>query len=156
MLRDLLEPLFGQFQYEVRRIPLPRRWVNKPWALLRASPIHTVYQLLRLGGDLIEVHSQPAVVDGHRVAFDVLQDDIVGLISLVLDYLMPGSLLEDIHAVGPTLTGVVFRQVFDEASYQTAEVRRIRVEFLSASTAAVLLPTASLASNDLQALSPLN
>src|SRR5215212_11527968 len=114
MLRDLLEPLFGQFQYEVRRIILPRRWVSKLWTLLRASPLHTVHQLLRLGGDLIEVHSQPAVVDGHCVAFDVLQDDIVGLISLVLDYLMPGSLLEDIHAVGPTWTGVVFWQVFDE------------------------------------------
>jgi hypothetical protein len=43
---------------------------------------------------------------------------------------------------------------FDEASFQRAEVRRIRVLFLSASTAGVLLPTASLASNDLQALSP--
>ena len=118
--------------------------MNKPWALLRASPLHTVHQLLRLGGDLIEVHSQPAVVDGHRVAFDVLQDDIVGLISLVLDYLMPGSLLEDIHAVGPTWTGVVFRQVFDEGHvklYAFDSPYRDRLRFTGFEVGMVLEPS---------------
>jgi hypothetical protein len=42
--KRLLAPLFRQFPGEVRRIPLPRRWVNKallvflliPWSCVRA------------------------------------------------------------------------------------------------------------------------
>src|SRR5215212_10503562 len=69
--------------YELPRIHLLGTSVNRPWALLRASPLHAFHHLLRLRCDLIEVGSQPAVVDGHRFAFDVLQDGEANLISLV-------------------------------------------------------------------------
>ena len=64
------------------RTHLLRASVNRPKELLRASPLHAVYHLLRLGRDLLEIGSQTAIVDGHRLAFHLLQDDRVDPLPL--------------------------------------------------------------------------
>src|SRR5829696_3411898 len=62
-------------QRELRRIPLPRTWVNSPLAFLRTCPLHAVHHLLGLGQELVEIASQAAEADSHRLTLHVLQDD---------------------------------------------------------------------------------
>jgi hypothetical protein len=57
------------------------RGINE--VVLGACPLYTAHQLLRLGLDLIEIGRESTVVEVHRFAFHILQDDSVVLISLV-------------------------------------------------------------------------
>jgi hypothetical protein len=60
---------------ELRRITLPRTWVNSPLILLRAAPLHAVHHLLGFGRELIELVCCTSKPNRHRLAFDVLQDE---------------------------------------------------------------------------------
>src|SRR3712207_3883427 len=66
---------------ELPRIHLPGSRVNRPWALLRASPFHGVDHLLRLKRELIELGSRTNEAKGHRLSLQVLQDEQAHLIS---------------------------------------------------------------------------
>jgi hypothetical protein len=60
---------------ELRRITLPRTWVNSPLALLGAAPLHAVHHLLGPERELIERLGRPGKPNHHRIAFHVLQDE---------------------------------------------------------------------------------
>jgi hypothetical protein len=66
---------------EVRRILIPRNRVNRLWALLRASPLHGVDHLLRLGRKLFELGSRTKEANPNRLTPYVLQDDDAHLVS---------------------------------------------------------------------------
>src|SRR5215218_1285908 len=76
-------PREGSDRRELRRIHLPRIPVNRVWALLRASPLHGVDDLLRLGRELIEMGRPASVAQGDRQSAQlVLRDDQVQFASL--------------------------------------------------------------------------
>jgi hypothetical protein len=61
--------------------PIPRTPVNRLWALLRASPLHAVHYLLRMGRKLIELGSRTTEANRNRLTLYVLQDDDARLVS---------------------------------------------------------------------------
>ena len=66
---------------ELPRNPIPRTPVNRLWALLRASPLHAVHYLLRLGRKLTELASRTNEANRNRLTLYVLQDDDARLVS---------------------------------------------------------------------------
>src|SRR5829696_5557584 len=80
------------FHRRTTRAALIGTSVDRPLVLLRVSPLHAIHHFARLGRDLIEVTSQPAVVDGQLIAINILQDDNVNLVSLKETHLMSESL----------------------------------------------------------------
>ena len=71
--------------------------MNKLLALLRTSPLYSVYHLLRLGHELTKLAGRAAKVNGHRLALHILQDDHANLVSLqdLSDVVRSGFLLKD-------------------------------------------------------------
>src|SRR5215203_203007 len=55
---------------ELRRITLPRTWVNSPLILLRAAPLHAVHHLLGPGRELFERVGWPSIPNHYRIALD--------------------------------------------------------------------------------------
>ena len=66
----------------LRRIPIPRTWLNRAWALLRASPLHGVNHFLRLGRVLVKLGGSPSEAYGHCLTLHILEDYEPELISL--------------------------------------------------------------------------
>src|SRR5829696_3941304 len=100
---------------ELPRISLPRTWVNSPFALLGAAPLHAVHHLLGLWRELIEHIERRGIPNHHRIAFHVLQDDDPTLSTFreVSDSIA-SALINDVQAVRATITVGVLGQVIDE------------------------------------------
>src|SRR5215213_11046307 len=101
---------------ELPRIPLPRTSLNRPWALLRAAPLHAVHHLLGLGRELIERVGRSGKPNHHRVAFHVLKDEdpTLSIKCLEVSDSFATALIKDVQAVRTTITVVVLGQVIDE------------------------------------------
>src|SRR5918997_2116394 len=98
---------------ELPRIPVPCTPVNRPCALLRTCPLHTVHHLLSLGRELIELGDLAMKGHGHRLALHVLQYNQACPFSLELGQYSPVGHLGDVHAVLTAHAVVIFWQVLD-------------------------------------------
>src|SRR5215212_7925910 len=97
---------------EVRRTHLPRTWVNRPWALLRASPLHAVENLLRLRHEIIKHDGRAGNGNGHRLALHVQEGHaflVVPRREHVVFERRNAFYSADVYAVRPASPSVVLR-----------------------------------------------
>ena len=87
--------------YELRRTPLPRTRVNKPWPLLLASPLYAVHHLLRLGHELLEGLGGCLYEYGHRLTLYVLQYYEANLLSVFYVRPLPVAVVEEGKVYAP-------------------------------------------------------